>query len=185
MRDGIASVTVDRVAKEVALTKAALYYYFSSKDELLFAVMFRHFIEEAEAIRDAVAEAEDGPEALRKIVRTVIEHYDGNIHTFRLIYMHGQVSGVAPRPSPKMLERVRPLNGWMYGRAQELLERDRDEGLLPDGADPRRLAFVAHMAALGVVTMKGLVEDLDDPLVHGDDELIRELELAFTKAARK
>lgn len=182
---GLDATTVDAVAKEVELTKAALYYYFPSKDDLLFAVMLRHFIAEAKAIRDAVEEAQDGAEALRAIVRTVVSHYEGRMPAFRLIYMHGQVSGVAPRPSPEMIEQIRPMNDWMYGRAQELLERDQQAGRLAADANPRRLAFVAHMSALGVVMMTGMVEDLGDPLVHTDEQLIDELEIAFTKAATK
>ncbi len=183
-RDGVTALTVDSVAQEVALTKAALYYYFSSKDQLLFETVFRHLVAEAEAIRDAVARAENGAEALRALVRTPIEFYRDKLDTFRLIYMHNQVAAnQTPKPSPEMLERIRPLNGWLYGRAQELLERDREDGILPSEANPRRLAFVAHMAAIGILTMKGMVEADGDPLVHSDEHLIRELERSFTKAA--
>jgi AcrR family transcriptional regulator len=186
IRNGIGAVTVDAVAKEVALTKAALYYYFSSKDELLFEVMFRHLSAEAHAIHDAVEQTDDGAEALRAIIRTVIEHYQGNLHTYRLVYMHGQVDGsTAARLSPEMIARIRPLNAVMYAGAQQRLEGDRKQGLLPDETEPRRLAFVAHMAALGVLTMKGMVEDAGDPLIHGDESMIAELQQAFAKAARR
>ncbi|MBK6696775.1 MAG: helix-turn-helix transcriptional regulator [Myxococcales bacterium] len=40
LRDGIAATTLDAVAKEVGLTKAALYYYYPSKDALLFEIIF-------------------------------------------------------------------------------------------------------------------------------------------------
>jgi len=185
LREGVGAVTVDKVAKEVALTKAALYYYFSSKEELLFQVMFRHLMAEAEAVSAAVERTDNGADALKAIIRTVVEHYRGNMHTFRLIYMHGQVAGPVFSPAGEMLERVRPINGLMYGGAQARLEQDRRDGLLPDETEPRRLAFVAHMAALGVLTMKGMVEVAGDPLIHTDEALIEELQLAFTKAARK
>lgn len=186
MQEGVGAVTVDAVAADLSLTKAALYYYFSSKDELLFAVMLRHLRAEASAVRDAVADAADGVEALRAIVRTTILHYRDKMHIFRLVYMHGQVfAGTLAPPTPEMLEQVRPINKWMYGHAEELLERDREAGLLPDDAEPRRLAFVTHMSSLGVLTMKGMVESAGDPLIHSDEDMIRELERAFTKAARK
>jgi AcrR family transcriptional regulator len=185
LSDGISAVTVDAVAREVSMTKAALYYYFSSKEELLFNVMFRHILAEAEAVHDAVEATDNGADALKAIIRTVIEHYGGNMHTFRLIYMHSQITGQTFAPGPDMLERVRPINKLMYGGAQARLERDRDQGLLSDDTEPRRLAFVTHMAALGVLTMKGMVEGAGDPLVHTDEALINELQQAFTKAARK
>jgi len=186
VQEGIGSFTLDAVAADLALTKAALYHYFASKDELLFAVMVRHVRAEAAAVRDAIAKASDGAEALRAIVRTPIEHYAGKMHFFRLVYMHAQVfAGSITPPTPEMLEQVRPINTWMYGRAQELLERDRELGLLPDDAEPRRLAFVAHMSSLGLLTMKGMVENAGDPLIHSDEDMIRELERAFTRAARK
>src|SRR4051812_45729601 len=60
LRDGIAKATLDAIAKEVGLTKAALYYYYPSKDALFFEVMFDTVEREARALNDGVAQAKNG-----------------------------------------------------------------------------------------------------------------------------
>ena len=40
LRSGVASMTLDAVAREVGVSKTALYYYFPSKDALLFELIF-------------------------------------------------------------------------------------------------------------------------------------------------
>ena len=49
--------------------------------------------------------------------------------------------------------------------------------------EPRLLAFLAYLAAIGVLTVKGLVEQLDDPLLFSDEQLIEGLEQVFGAAA--
>ncbi len=184
LREGLAALTVDAVARELELTKAALYYYFPSKEALLIEVLFRWYAEEAHVISEAVEQTESGAEALCAIVRTVIDYYAGKLDRFRLVYLHAQVFGRVELP-PEHLERVRPLNALTYGGAEQRLARERKAGRLPDDVNPRRLAFSAHMAALGYLTMKGMVESAGDPLIHSDAEMIAELCRTFSNAASK
>jgi AcrR family transcriptional regulator len=174
MRNGIGSFTLDAVARELQLTKAALYYYFPSKDALLFEALRVELRAEAEAIAEAVQKTESGSEALRALVETVFEYYRDRPNAFRLAYLYGQVSSSEMAPTtPEMLERVRPINDLIYGNLQKKLEADRPRRAAQ--IDPRRLAFIAHMAAIGLLTMKGLVEAHGDPLVHSDADLLEDL----------
>jgi AcrR family transcriptional regulator len=184
LREGLSNVTVDAVAQEVDLTKAALYYYFPSKDALLFEVVYRHMVAEAAAVKAAVEATTDGPGGLRAIIEATIAFYAPRMDAFRLVYLQGQVAGTIVK-SDDMVARIRPLNELLYGAVQARLERDRARGTVREGVHPRRLAFLAHMAAIGLLTMKGLVEGAGDPLVHKDAELVRELGAAFANAARR
>jgi len=184
-RDGVPGLTLEAVAEEVELTKAALYHYFASKDAILFEVIFRKLDQEATAIETAVAAAADGPSALAAIIEAMIALYAPHLEAFRLVYLQGQVAG--PRLvqlAEEMLLRIRPINDRIYGGVEARLVEDRAAGTLREGVHPRRLAFLAHMAAIGLLTMKGMVESLDGPLVHGDDDLVGELTQAFRHAAR-
>src|SRR5262245_24854897 len=40
LRDGIGKLTLEAVAADIGLTKAALYYYYPSKDALLFEMIY-------------------------------------------------------------------------------------------------------------------------------------------------
>jgi hypothetical protein len=45
------------------------------------------------------------------------------------------------------------------------------------------MVFLANVAALGILTMKGMVEHLGDPLLYSDEELIDALARIFEAAA--
>jgi hypothetical protein len=45
------------------------------------------------------------------------------------------------------------------------------------------MAFLANLAAVGLLTMKGLVESFGDPLIYSDDELIEAFARLFEAAA--
>ena len=45
------------------------------------------------------------------------------------------------------------------------------------------MAFLAYLAAIGLLTMKGVVESLEDPLVYSDDQLIKGFARVFEAAA--
>ena len=46
------------------------------------------------------------------------------------------------------------------------------------------MAFLAFTSALGVLTMKGMVESMNDPLAHTDDQLADGLASVFEAAVR-
>jgi AcrR family transcriptional regulator len=182
LRDG-ANVTLDAVAEEVGLTKAALYYYFPSKDALIFELVFSIAETEARAVATAVDAAADGPAAVAAIIRTTVERYAGRMDDFRLAFLYGQMIGSESIDMlPAYFERIRPLNDLTYGAAARKLDQPRGARGAA-GVPPRRLAFVAHLAAIGLLTVKGLVERLDDPLLYSDEQLIEDLSRIFAAAA--
>lgn len=183
LRDG-AGITLDAVAEEVGLTKAALYYYFPSKEALLFEIIFGIHESQAMKIHDAVEATETGADALAALVRTTVTAFAPKMDDFRLAFLHGQVAGPdAHKMLPEFFARVRPLNDLAYGGAAKRLEQDVDGGATQSGVPPRRLAFLAHMAAIGVLTMKGMVESVGDPLLYSDEELVTDFAKIFAAAS--
>ena len=47
------------------------------------------------------------------------------------------------------------------------------------------MAFLAYLSALGMLTMKGMVESLDDPLIYTDEQMIEGFAKIFAAAAGK
>ncbi|HVJ89302.1 MAG TPA: helix-turn-helix domain-containing protein [Labilithrix sp.] len=182
-RDGI-RITLDAVAEEVGLTKAALYYYFPSKEALLSELMFGVIKAEADGVAAALATSNSGADALEGIIGTTIARYAGNMADFRLTYMHAQLAAPnALELLPEFFAGLRPLNEKTYGVAAGLIAEEVGDRGTRAGVSPRRLAFLAHMAAIGVLTMKGLVESVGDPLVHSDEQLVADLAKIFATAA--
>jgi len=181
---GPASLTLAAIAQQLELTKAALYYYFPSKEALLFEIVHETMSAEISAIEAKFEVAEDGAGAIEAIILGCGEYYAGNLDAFRLAYLAGQVS-TDLRVKPEFLERVRPFNARLYGRAAIIIQADIDSGRAHLDVPARRAAFLAHNAALGVLTMEGMVEAAGDPLVHDHTALFHGLVAIHTAPWRR
>ena len=184
LRNGIAATTLESVAREVGVSKAALYYYFSSKDALLFELVFGAFSAHARTIHDAVERADSGGGALRAIVRETVHAFAPRLDDFRLAFLHSQLTG---RDSVQLGEqhfaRIRPLNELSFAGAAKKVAAQRGRRAGRAGVEPRLLAFLAYLSAIGLLTMKGMVESVRDPLVYTDEQLIEGFARVFEAAA--
>lgn len=74
---GMDKASMSLIAKHAVVSKALLYHYYPGKDALIFAIIQNHL----EALDDAIQAADDPslpPERrLRRLVRTVLENYQG------------------------------------------------------------------------------------------------------------
>ncbi len=183
LRTGLAGFTLAAVADELALTKPALYYYFDSKEALLFELLLREWLEMASDVQAAVAETESGADAVEQLMRTVFNRYRDRLELFMLFYKMGPGGDFEGIIGPGELERIRPVNGMLYGGAEARLRADQLTGGFPEHRDPRRFAFTAHMAVIGLLNMKAIVASAKDPLIHSDDDLIDDLCTTFRDAA--
>lgn len=183
VRRGLAATTLDAIAEEAGLTKAAIYYYFPSKDALFFELVSSTVAAQAHAIDDAVAQTETGTEALAALIRAAVKVFAPSMDDFRIAFLHGQVAGPANiSVAAEQLARIRPLNDITYAGAARRLEADRATRRSRIDVKPRMLAFLAHMSAIGILTMKGMVESVNDPLLYSDDELIDAMAQVFAAA---
>jgi AcrR family transcriptional regulator len=166
------------------VTKTALYYYYPSKDALLFELAFGTLRAQSQAVHDAVEQATDGGDALRAIIRETVNVFSKRLDDFRLVYLHGQVAGPgALHVNAAQLERIRPLNDLAFAGATRLLAEQRKHGASRARVEPRLMAFLASLAAIGLLTMKGTVESVGDPLLYSDEQLIEGLARVFEAAA--
>jgi len=185
IEEGVAATTLDAVARAAGLSKTGLYYYYPSKDALLFELIFEIFSRESNAVHDAVEATHDAPAALRALVETVFSGLAGNLDDFRLAFLHGQVAGPgAVHLNAEQFARIRPLNDLCLAGAAQRVAAARGRGGEPSqSVPPRLLAFLAYVSAIGLLTFKGMVESLDDPLLYSDAELVDGLARVFERAA--
>lgn len=184
VKDGFARFTIAAVTSELGLTKPALYYYFPSKEALVFEVFLAEMLEAATEVEAAVAQTTSGADAVEALMRTYFDRYRDNLALFTLTY---NPSSIPPEYSdivgPEELARIRPLNDMTYGGAEKRLAADQKTGLFPKARNPRRFAFTAHMAVVGLLNTKAMVESSNDPLIHSDDDLIDDVVQTFRDAA--
>lgn len=182
---GLAGMTLDAVAREAGMSKTGLYYYFASKDALAFELVYAALEGHAQAVSTAVAGSGDGGAALGAIVRETVQTFAPNMDDFRLAFLLGQVTtvgGVAI--SAEQFSRIRPLNDLTLGGTSALLAKERKAGEPGAAVEPRLLAFLAYLSAIGLLTMKGMVESQGDPLRYSDAQLIEGFAKVFARAAK-
>jgi AcrR family transcriptional regulator len=175
MRQGVGGTTLDDIAAELGLTKQGLYYHYPSKEALLLSLCLAEWTDVAEAVNAATSSAATPADALEALVRTYFDRYAERLPLFRLVTQWLEPAGLSERVGPSELSRLRPLNDRMYGPTEAKLAEAQRLGLLDPALHPRRLAFVAHTSAMGLLAMKLMVETVHDPLEHGDDALLAEL----------
>jgi AcrR family transcriptional regulator len=180
---GLAGFTLAAVAEELELTQPALYYYFDSKEALLFELLLREWVESATEVEAAVAETDTGADAVEQLIRTVFNRYRDRLEIFMLYYKMGPGGEFEGIIGPEELERIRPVNEMFYGGAEARLRADQRTGGFPKSRDPRRFAFTAHTSVMGLLIMKAIASSANDPLIYSDDDLIDDLCTTFRDAA--
>lgn len=151
----------------------------------MFELVFAGYEKHVQGIQSAVRETRDGREALRAIIRETVQWFAPRLDDFRLVFLHNQISGPETvKIGAEGLARIRPLNNIAFADAtQKLTETFKHQGKGRARVEPRLMAFLANVAALGIMTMKGMVEAVGDPLLYSDDQLIDGLARIFEVAA--
>ncbi len=67
LRSGFHQTTTDEICHEASITPGGLYHYFSSKDELIAAVIERSAETATEVMRGVIKEADDAASAFRQV----------------------------------------------------------------------------------------------------------------------
>jgi AcrR family transcriptional regulator len=183
-KNGIGAMTLDAVASEVGMSKTGLYYYFASKDALVFELVYGVIEAQAKAVAGGVEQASDGGGALRAIIGETVGAFAPRLDDFRLAFLFGQVAGAgALNWDRDQFARIRPLNDLLFAKATEVLREERAERPSRAAVEPRLMAFLAYLAAIGLLTMKGMVEPMEDPLLYSDEELVDGFARVFEAAA--
>ena len=175
LRDGLDALTLEAIAAELGLTKQGLYYHYASKEALLTELALQEWTAAADAVHAATEAAAGAGDALEALVRSYVGRYAGRLPMFRLATQGAQLSPLAARLGREQLEAIRPLNDRMYGPTERKLREAQRAGQADAALDPRRLAFVAHTSAMGLLTMQLMVSAIDDPLRHGEQALVDDL----------
>jgi AcrR family transcriptional regulator len=107
---GVTETSVRDIARAVEISEGALYRHFVSKDELVWAVFERHYVEFAGRL-DALANAETTARAkLAAMIRGFCHAHDEDPTLFRflLFVQHGQLSKLTPG-TPTPVDAVRTV----------------------------------------------------------------------------
>ena len=84
---GIENFTVSEVAQSSQLSKPAVYYYFDSKEALVFDLAIESLQVEFNALAESVHSAKTGVEALVALIRTRVDFFLADIDAFKILHI--------------------------------------------------------------------------------------------------
>ena len=100
---GVTETSVRDIARAVDISEGALYRHFVSKDELVWAVFERHYVEFADRLEALAKNETTARGKLAAMIRGFCHAHDENPTLFRflLFVQHGQLNKLAPgTPTP-------------------------------------------------------------------------------------
>ena len=147
---GPVAFTMEQLAIAAETSKATLYYYFRSKEEVLGALALEVLRREVEVLSRVVIAADTGIDGLAALVRARVEHHLADPDGFRILYVWAPVLG---DPQRLLLAEVYPLSAVVNTTLEAKLLRDRKAGLLHPDVHPRRLADIAWATAHGLLSL--------------------------------
>jgi AcrR family transcriptional regulator len=182
---GVEAVTLASVAGELSMTKQSLYHYFSSKEALVKSLVTTLLDDEIRALTAAVEASGTLENTLSTLIRTFYDHYIKNLDAFRVIYCQSQLFAAQNEriDEQTLRDEINPRTRHLF----DILENRMTSSDMSseERLRIRQLAFVAWSSALGLLTMLGVADANNDPLVHSDEALLATLSDVFDGASAR
>lgn len=181
---GIDAVTLASVAGELGMTKQAIYHYFPSKEALVRGLVTTLLDDEINQLISAIEGAESREEALGTLIRAFYAHYVDRLDAFRTIYCQSQLYRTPDLglDSETVRNEINPRTRHLFNVLEERISSSASSKA--ERKEMRQLAFTAWLSALGLMTMLGIADATNDPLIHKDEELLDTLSTIFNDAAK-
>lgn len=179
---GPEAVTLASVAGRLGMTKQSLYHYFASKEALLRGLVTDLLDDEIESLLKAIDARKSGKKILGALIQAFYSHYIDNLDAFRTIYCQSQFysSSAATFDEATLRDEIHPRTRHLFDVLEERIAgKDASK---PERRRARQLAFTAWTSALGLMTMLGVADAADDPVVHSDKALLKTLSDVFDAA---
>ena len=182
LQGGADAVTLASVAGELGMTKQALYHYFPSKEALARSLVAALVDNEIEALIAIVKDVDSGKKTLGTLIRAFYDHYIDRLDAFRFVYCQSQLyKGTgAGLDQDTIKKEINPSTRQLF----DVLEAQIADSSASETQRKhmRELAYTAWLSALGLVTMLGVADAVNDPLVHSDEDLLDAMSSVFDDA---
>ena len=156
-KNGFNNATVESVADEAEYSKATLYLYFSSKEELYFAVCQRAEEKLYKEVDKAIAKVEGTFKKIKAFLNAFVtfqqKHPD---HFNALFYLQTHPFNLDPNHELVLENRRRDqiyLNRWI-----ELIDAGKKEGLIRESLNPIHTVLLIWMQLSGFLKIMSVVQ---------------------------
>lgn len=141
---GYEATSLDAIAATLGITKQSILYHFTSKEQLLEAVIDRSAIELADVLEGAIANAGPGFARVEAVVRSVFRLAARRPELLNFVR---EVSRLGPPAATRLMSSLDPL----VARAASFLEAEMDAGNMRR-QEPRLLLLAAYSTVIGMAT---------------------------------
>lgn len=131
-RYGYAGTSIDRIARAAGVTKGALYYHFTDKEELLFEAVKERIGAWEKFVVERVAGLDDPAEALREIARLCAQNALRDNHRRFVLTLMVEALDVNAALSDEFRDMLRRFRSFH----RHLLRTGQERGVFRDDVDP-------------------------------------------------
>ncbi|WP_180970406.1 TetR/AcrR family transcriptional regulator [Burkholderia sp. WAC0059] len=173
VRDGLAALSMRKIADAIGYAPATLYVYFSGRDEIAGALRAQVRAQLLDALA-STGQIDDPRERLRTLAQAYLRFAVEHPQAYRLVFMpepdHGAMRRVAAEPA----EAAEAGDAALAARVTQALEAIEAQGALPAGADSEA------WAGLILATLHGIVASmLAGEVAATAEAAARRIDLAF------
>ncbi|OGJ92460.1 MAG: hypothetical protein A2487_00755 [Candidatus Raymondbacteria bacterium RifOxyC12_full_50_8] len=157
--NGLAKTTMDDIAKECELSKATLYLYYKSKEELVIEIVKRALDNLYEHLSAAAAVNLSGSDRLRVVGRSYLEFYREHPWYFKMINGMGEFGTHQTEGDPHLdmknniLSDIASRNYQIWDVCVECVKKGIDSGEFKPTVDPVATAVGLYASSNGVILM--------------------------------
>ena len=154
---GYDKTTVSDIARQAGVSKGAIYLHFTSKDNLLEALIVRELQQYA---LTWVANIEADPQggSIGGMYKNMLQALSGSPFMAATFKQDGRVLGTYLRQPDNMFRRQQ-----FRGTRQEFIAMMQDAGQVRADLDPRVTAHIMNMLAYGLIAMDDIMDKDDIP----------------------
>jgi AcrR family transcriptional regulator len=179
--EGLAGLSIARLAEAVGMSKSGLFAHFGSKEELQLATIDTAGAIFREEVLDPAAAAPTGIERVRALSELFLKHVEDEVFPGGCFFA-SVMAEMDTHPGP-VRDRAMAITGEWVGSLLRAAEDAKAEGALAAGEDPAQLAFEVNSYLL-LANMMFVSMQTSEPLDRARGAIDRRLALSSRPADR-
>jgi len=172
--NGFENASVESVTNEAELSKATLYLYFKSKEELYFAVCMRGQDKLFSTIEESVVGVSDTVELIVAYLGGMVRFQKKYPDYFNSLF-YFQTHPVSLVEDNEDVQRNREMDRYHLNKWIELIEKGKKEGLIRKNVNPIQTVLLIWMQLSGFLKMYSAMQpELKKDFNYTEEELLQE-----------
>lgn len=152
LKKGLANTTMKEIADAAELSKAAIYLYFKSKEELYLTIILKALKVLYDMLRISIKKQISPPEKLQIIRETYFKYYKKHPNHFNIITRFVDHRLLAGKPEIKnILNEISKLNSQVWDLITQIINEGSRDGFFNDKIKPIELAIILWTASNGMI----------------------------------